>query len=550
MALILQNDYLPIKYELSLEIDRVKPNFKGVLTLFLERVRHDEKWFKLTVNGHKLIILKAYIGEKELNISYDKLNQLITLQGEIQSVDSVTIEYIGSISSVDKISQTRATFKSHHDNQLIISTQTQPIFARQILPLIDDPNFKSLFQLTITTDVDLEVIANVSVKTVITKDKSKVWEFNETPPMLSSSFGFVVGDLDYIESSNCDVPTRIYGPKGELNVKKAQNILAIMEKLMAIAVNKFGQFPLLKLDIVGIPYLTEGAMENWGMITVAKDHLFNAHDLHLKQLLSHELVHQWMGNLVSFNSWRYMWLNESFATLVGNYFVTLLDGNDEAFKLELITINDTIAKVNINIWKFMNSLVIDNEITTTYLFNYQVYQKGIVILRMLVNMVNETVDDFDGFLAIIANLVDEYKFQSINPIEMWTFFNNKLDIDFMSFINTWLRYDKCPNLQINGDQVLHIEQVQAKPFHFPFIIKTVAGDIKVYIKEKSIDLAIDSEIIVINKDKISLVQADISKKIVKNIDVQKLNKLDCNVYLNDYKGGEFNKRLITRVNSK
>ena len=65
-------------------------------------------------------------------------------------------------------------------------------------------------------------------------------------------------------------------------------------------------------------------MENWGAITFRENLLLHFPELTSKagiqricEVIAHEIAHQWFGNLVTPEDWKYLWLNESFATYFG-----------------------------------------------------------------------------------------------------------------------------------------------------------------------------------------------------------------------------------------
>ena len=69
-------------------------------------------------------------------------------------------------------------------------------------------------------------------------------------------------------------------------------------------------FPLPKQDMIALPDFSAGAMENWGLVTYKESKLL--HDpksdaksarIAVATTVSHELAHQWFGDLVTMEWW-------------------------------------------------------------------------------------------------------------------------------------------------------------------------------------------------------------------------------------------------------
>lgn len=105
---------------------------------------------------------------------------------------------------------------------------------------------------------------------------------------------------------------------------QAEYPLSVISPLVKFFESNLNQkYQLDKLDMVALPDFEMGAMENWGLLIYREARLLydgNHSSITSKQairnVIAHEIAHQWFGNVVSPAWWKFAWLSEGF----GRYF--------------------------------------------------------------------------------------------------------------------------------------------------------------------------------------------------------------------------------------
>ncbi|CAH8462262.1 unnamed protein product [Schistosoma turkestanicum] len=322
----LPRSVIPIRYEIEIRPCLSSFNFAGKLSLFLSIV---EKSSEIILNAKHISVNKATFNGTDLEvIEKPECEQVSFVLGQpsLSKHGELKLEYTGIIS--DKMEGFyRSSYISDGEEHYMLSTHFEATGARQVFPCLDEPDFKSVFSIKLHIPKGKIAISNMPLLSEVEHEENMVtFSFQDTPQMSTYLVAFAVGDLEYTEAIDKNgVLVRVYSRKGLLS-EKTQGSVALNVACHSLPFygEYFGiKYPLSKVDLLAVPNMCGGAMENWGLITFRERLLLaNPHTLSpitkevITTVISHEIAHMWFGNLVTMKWWTDLWLKEGFAAWI------------------------------------------------------------------------------------------------------------------------------------------------------------------------------------------------------------------------------------------
>jgi aminopeptidase N len=222
-----------------------------------------------------------------------------------------------------------------------IHTQGQPETNSSWFPCHDFPNEKLTTELIVTAPAGYEVLSNgrLAEKESTLGEKTNLdggtelepfdrWRWVQDKPHVNYLVTLVVGKFDVVDLGSPALPMPVYAPIGRGN-----DVRGTYGRTPAM-VRHFGellgeQYPWDKYAQAVVWNFIAGGMENTSATTMYDTAIHTAaalEDFDLDGLISHELAHQWFGDLMTCQTWEHLWLNEGWATYMTQLWYERRDG--------------------------------------------------------------------------------------------------------------------------------------------------------------------------------------------------------------------------------
>lgn len=336
-------------------------------------------------------------------------------------------------------------------------TQFEAADARRVFPCFDEPPFKAVWEIAIEAPADLTVLANGAlVREEPGADGKVVRFFAPTPKMSSYLVAMVVGKLvASSEEKVRGIPVRTFSvpDKAHLTAFAQECSVAVL----ALLEDYFGRpYAFGKVDNVGIPDFEAGAMENSGLVTYREVVLLLDQERaplsvrkRVAEVITHELAHQWFGNLVTMHWWDDLWLNEAFATWMAYKIVDqwkpgwrmwddFEQGKHSALHLDALESTHPIRGE------------VKNAGQATENFDAITYEKGGAMLRMIEGYLGA-----EKFRAGIRDYMQKHAFDNATADQLWGALATASGQPIGDVADAWLSKGGYPLVEVarTGSQV-------------------------------------------------------------------------------------------------
>src|ERR1700686_5037771 len=211
--------------------------------------------------------------------------------------------------------------KDYPNRPAQIWSQGESEDTRYYLPTYDYPNDRLTTETVLTVPASWLTISNgglVSVTDV--RDGMKTWTWRESERSSTYLFTVVAGEFVEVKDTWRNIPVTYYAPKDRgdrlsPSYSRTPAMIELFSKKLGV------EYPWEKYSQTMVDEFVAGGMENSSATTNTAESLRNPklvpeYEQNEDPLISHELAHQWFGDLVTTKDWGDIWLNEGFATFM------------------------------------------------------------------------------------------------------------------------------------------------------------------------------------------------------------------------------------------
>ncbi|MFJ2646876.1 aminopeptidase N [Streptomyces sp. NPDC087420] len=220
-------------------------------------------------------------------------------------------------------------FTDPADGETYTYTQLFMDDVQRVFAAFDQPDLKSVFELTVTAPEEWTVLGN-GVATRTPGGPAGHWTIAPTPLISTYLVAVAAGPWHSVRTEHAGLPFGLHCRRSlapHLDTD-ADEILSITRACFDRYHEKFEEpYPFDSYDQAFVPEFNAGAMENPGLVTFRDEFIYRSAVTDTERqtramVVAHEMAHMWFGDLVTLAWWDDIWLNESFAEYMGYQILT------------------------------------------------------------------------------------------------------------------------------------------------------------------------------------------------------------------------------------
>ncbi|ELP85006.1 puromycin-sensitive aminopeptidase, putative [Entamoeba invadens IP1] len=536
MTEILPSNFVPKHYELYIKPVPKENKVIGKTTIDITCV---EETNQLILNGVKFSNVVATVKEtsESLEYSFDAEKEQIIFTSKLNFTKgeyTVVIDYEGVLSSEELCGLYQSKYKYQGEEKIICTTQFEPSAARNAFPCFDEPNYKATFDVILEVPKVENCFSNMPIKSTKEHENMKVVSFETTPKMSTYIVAFVSGEFtSYTKTGKNGVELGLHFAKNHQNITRFA--LDVMDDCLALYEQRFKiKYPLKKCDWIALPDFEAGAMENWGIITsretevCLKENASTAAKKRSASVVCHELAHMWFGDLVTMKWWNDLWLNEGFASYMGDLFgVNTLfpEWNMESSNVVESLLPAMNSDENVNTHPISGPVKKASDIEQ--LFDLISYEKGCGLINMMINYVG-----FDNFMNGISVYLKKFEYGNAESDDMWKCVGDYCGIDLKEVVQAWTYKPGFPVVSLElKDGKLYLEQERCgsqseQIWQIPMILSCDGNEVKYMFKEKKAVIEWPHKYVIANTKSTGFYRVKYSDEMLEVLQKTKIGKVE------------------------
>jgi aminopeptidase N len=508
------------RIELSDESDQIKCEAtidvryvgEGVQKLRLDLVKSSQK-----LGNKGMTVSKVMSAGKELSFTHENDSLLINLPvpSKAQQRSTFKITYSGIPASGLKIANNKY-------GERTFFSDNWPNLGRNWLSVVDHPYDKATSEFIIIAPAHYQVVSNgLKVEESDLPGGLRLTHWKQSIPV--SSWLYVLGVARFAvqqvdKFDNKALETWVYHQDRDAGF---YDFAVPTKQALEFYSNYVGPFVYEKLANIQSNSVS-GGMEAASAILYSETSVVGDRNERWRNVVIHEVAHQWFGNSVTEYDWDDVWLSEGFATYFTLLFIEHAYGRD-AFQEGLAGSKRTIDSFHAKNPSYQ--IVHDNLKDMNQVVTSHTYQKGSWTLHMLRGVVGN-----DYFWKGIRSYYSKYMNSTATTSDFRREMEEASGMDLKEFFDQWLykpgalqyngswQYDdKTKEIKIKIDQI----QTDGSLFKMPVQLaiysstaKPVIKTLQVNEKQNEFTISFDKapESIVFDPDNWVLVEAKWGKK--------------------------------------